>query len=361
MRWKKRIVNILIILTTIILLMGCNIISDENVKINIFNSTEAIDIAKEYLENINKGEVGEASKLCVEEIIANNKELSVGTSKIVAYNVDSLIEKANSVYIVFNVLRSSSSEPKCDLDSIAINVAKVGEEYKITEVKSINKKQIFVKNEGLRVIDEGAGNSQLIINLKNMPKDVYLRENEVMLYKETSPRDAFGMISLSYTGQKIAISTVGENNVLIAIGYLDESKPAQGSGEGETSNEAGQSENLQDLLQKPIAKKIVTADLLKDVKIQNLIFSQEEDELIVEYIDKLGVKRIKIYKTEDGTLAKTTIDEIFSVEKYHVVLNSLDKNTIYINVIEVEGSKDIDKNILGTYKLDLETLEITKK
>ncbi|MGL5353543.1 MAG: hypothetical protein ACRDA5_09500 [Clostridium sp.] len=360
MRFKKLFINILLMLTTIILLGGCDIISDKNVKINIFNSTEAMDVAKDYLENISKGKVDEANKLCIEEIIANNKEISVGTSKIVAYNVDSLVEKANSVYVVFNVLRSSNSEPKCDLDSFSINVAKVAEEYKITEVKAINKKQIFVKNEGLRVIEEGAGNSQLIINLQNMPTDVYLRENEVMLYKETSPRDAFGMISLSYTGQKIAISTVGKDNVLITIGYLDESKAAQGSSEGQTSNEAGQSENLQDLLEKPIAKKIVTVDLLKDVKIQNLIFSQEEDDLIVEYIEKSGVKRIKLYKTEDGKLTKTTLDEMFSAEKYNVVLNSLDKNAIYINVSEVDGSKDIDKNLSGTYKLDLETLEITK-
>lgn len=361
MRFKKVVINILLIVTTVILLKGCNLLSGDKVNINIFNSKEAMDVAKDYLENMSKGEIAAANELCVEELIVSNKDISLGTSKIVAYNVGSLIEKANSVYVVFNVLRSSDSEPKCDLDSFAINVAKVSEEYKITEVKAVNKKQIFVKNNGLRVIDEDGGNSQLIVNLQNMPKDVYLRENEVMLYKEVTPRDAFGMISLSYTGQKIAISTVGENNVLIAIGYLDESKAVQGSTEGQTSNEAGQSEQLQDLLEKPVAKKIVTVDLLKDIKIQNFIFSQEEDDLIVEYIEKSGVKRIKLYKTADGKLVKTIIDEMFPVDKYNVVLNSLDKNAIYINVLEVEGGKDIDKQLLGTYKLDLETLEVTKK
>ncbi len=106
---------------------------------------------------------------------------------------------------------------------------------------------------------------------------------------------------------------------------------------------------------------MVPVDLLKDVKIQNFIFTQEEADLVVEYIEKSGVKRIKLYKTEDGTLINTTMDKMFPSEKYNVVLDSLDKNDIYIKVSEVEGKKGIDKEILGIYKVDLKSYEITKK
>ena len=358
---KKVLINGLLITLVALTFTGCNAINNEKPKVNIFNPTEAMDVAKNYLGNVSKGELTEANKLCIDELKNNNNDISTGTSRIVAYNIGDLVEKADSVYVIFNVLRSSDIQPKCDLDSFAINVGKFGEEYKITDVKSVNKKQIFVKNNGLRLIEDGIGDSQLIVKLSNMPKDVYLRENEVMIYKEIVPSDAFGMISLSYTGQKIAISTVNEDSIFIAIGYLDESKPVQGSSEGKTSNEAGASADLEGLLDDPIAKKMVPVDLLKDVKIQNFIFTQEEADLVVEYIEKSGVKRIKLYKTEDGTLINTTMDKMFPSEKYNVVLDSLDKNDIYIKVSEVEGKKGIDKEILGIYKVDLKNYEITKK
>lgn len=364
MKFKKLLINIFLISLIVLIFTGCKSINNKNPQVNIFNPTSAMDVAKKYLENVSKGELSKANELCVEELLNKNKIVSTGTSKIVAYNVDELIETANSVYVVFNVLRSSNSEPKCDLDSFSIKVVKLQEDYKITEVKAVNKKQIFVKNNGLRVIDEGVGNSQLIVSLNNMPKDVYTRENKVMLYKEVAPRDAFGTISLSYTGQKVAISTVGDGNVFIAIGYLDESKEVQGTsngGEGKTSNEAGESNELENLLEKPIAKKIVPVDLLKDIKIENFIFSQEENNLIVEYVENSGVKRIKLYKTEDGTLVNTKIDTMFPVEKYNVVLDGLDKNAIYINVSKIEGKSDINNELLGSYKLDLEKLDLVKK
>ncbi len=242
---KKVLINGLLITLVVLTFTGCNAINSEKPEVNIFNPTEAMDIAKSYLGNVSKGELTEANKLCIDELKNNNNDISTGTSRIVAYNIGDLVEKADSVYVVFNVLRSSDIQPKCDLDSFAIKVGKFGEDYKITEVKSVNKKQIFVKNNGLRLIEDGIGDSQLIVKLSNMPKDVYLRENEVMIYKEIVPSDAFGMISLSYTGQKIAISTVKEDSIFIAIGYLDESKPVQGSSEGKTSNEAGASADLE--------------------------------------------------------------------------------------------------------------------
>lgn len=361
MKGKKVIINSLLITLIILIFTGCKSFENKDPQVNIFNTTEAMDVAKSYLENISKGELTKANELCVEDLLNDNKVISTGTSKIVAYNVDELIETSNSVYVVFNVLRSSNAEPKCDLDSFAINVAKTKDDYKITEVKAVNKQQIFVKNNGLRVIEDASGESKLIVTINNITKDVYPRENEVMLYKEPTPRDAFGTISLSYTGQKIAISTVAKDDVFISIGYLDESTPVQASPGGQTSNEAGSSEELQNLLEKPIAKKIVAVDILKDVKIENFIFSQEEDDLVVAYTEKSGVRRIKLYKTEDGSLAKTGIDEMFPNDKYNVILDGLDTNAIYINISQVEGVKNIESELLGVYRLDLKSLQITKK
>lgn len=362
MKVKKLLINILLISSIVLIFTGCRSINNENIKVNIFNSAAAMDVAKEYVDNISKGEISKANELCAQELLNENKVISEGTSKIMAYNVEKLIESYDSIYVMFNVLRSSNREPKCDLDSFAIKVSKVNDEYKITEVKAVNKKQIFVKDNGLRLIEDGAGTSQLVVSLSNMAKDVYPRDNKIMIYKQSAPTQEFGIISLSYTGQKIAISTIGDGNAFISIGYLDESTEVQGEvAEAQSSNEAKSNQDLQDLLEKPIAKKIVAVDILKNVEIENMIFSQEENNLIVEYTEKSAVKRVKIYKTEDGELVSTNIDNMFPNEKYNVVLDGLDKNSIYINVSAIEENNYINTEILGTYKVDLEKLDIIKK
>ena len=158
---------------------------------------------------------------------------------------------------------------------------KIDDEYKIDEVKSMNKKQVFVRNKSLRMIGEDGGKSDLILTLSNLPKDVYVSENKIMLYKEKAPSEAFGPVSLGYKGQKVAISTIGNNKAFLSIAYIEESKAAQGQGGGESAT-AGANQNsnigsdLEELVDKPIAKKVIPLDILDNVKIENLVFSKEE-------------------------------------------------------------------------------------
>lgn len=339
--------------------------NNEKANIDLFNPKEAAKIAESYLNYVKDDNIEEANKLCTEQLISKNKEISTGTSRIIAYAPDNMIESSGSAYAIYNVIRNSASEPKCDLDNYAIKVLKIGDEYKIDEVKSMNKKQVFVRNKSLRIIGEDGGKSDLILTLNNLPKDVYVSENKIMLYKEKAPSEAFGPVSLGYKGQKVAISTIGNNKAFLSIAYIEESKAAQGQGGGESAT-AGANQNsnissdLEELVDKPIAKKVVPLDILDNVKMENLVFSKEEGYLIVEYLNASGLNRINVYKTADGELVKLKFNEMFPEDKYNINLKSFDKSEITVEVSGKEGRNDINIDVIGEYKANMEEEEVKK-
>lgn len=335
--------------------------NNEKANIDLFNPKEAVKVAENYLNYVKDNNIEEANKLCTEQLISKNKEISTGTSRIIAYAPDNMIESSGSAYVIYNVIRNSASEPKCDLDNYAIKVLKIDDQYKIDEVKSMNKKQVFVRNKSLRMIGEDGGKSDLILTLNNLPKDVYLSENKIMLYKEKAPSEAFGPVSLGYKGQKVAISTIGNNKTFLSIAYIEESKATQGEANESNPNKEGSTEvNLEDALDKPIAKKVIPLDLLINIKIDNLVFTKEEGFLIVEYLNSNSVRRIKVYNGENGELVDIEFDKEFPVDTYNISLIKFDKEDFKISVGGKLGAKDINAEKLGEYDVSIEGKEIKK-
>ena len=216
------------------------------------------------------------------------------------------------------------------------------------------------------MIGEEGGKSDLVISLNNIAKDVYLKENKLMLYKEKVPAENFGPVSLGYKGKKIAISTISGNRAFISIAYIQESTETQGTaseGEGAsgTNQEGGNEEsNLEDLLDKPIAKKVIPLDMLNGVKIDNLVFTQEERYLIAEYFNTSLVKRMKVYNSASGDLIALNFDEMFPEDKYNIELVDFKKDEFRINVISKSDEEDANSEIPGEYKVDIEGKEIKK-
>ncbi|AYE34397.1 hypothetical protein [Clostridium septicum] len=359
MKRKCNISKLLIIFLIPTIFVGClDKNNQSNKDINIFNSKEALNVAKKYLDFVVVGDLIGANSLCKDDLLEANKNISTGTSKVISYAQENFIESGNSAYGIFNVIRSSDSEPKCDLDSFSIKVNQIGKEYKISEIKAVNKGQVYVKNNNLRMIGEDGGKSDLVVKLTDMPKDIYPRENKIMLYKEPSPNKAFGIVALSYKGEKIAISTLGEDSVFISVAYIENSKQTVGSSGSSTSNNAEAEQSLEGLLEKPIAKKVVPLDILRNISVNNFIFTQEEEELIIEFTNESSVNRIKLYKTDDGTPIDLGLDDIFDNAKYNIKVIALDKNKVFIKVDKANNNED--DSLLGEYKIDMEKLKITK-
>lgn len=359
---RKRFLSLISLLLFILMIFtACSKTENKAEEIDIFSLKKAFELADEYLGLIKNNSIEEANKLCTEKLISNNKEISTGTSRIISYAPDNVIESSKSAFITFNVVRNSSSEPKCDLDNYAIKVIKDGDNYKIDEIKAINLKQVFVKDKSLRIIGEDGGKSDLIISLNNITKDAYLKENELMLYKEKVPAESFGPVSLGYKGNKIAISTISGSRAFISIAYIEESKETQGEEGGNTNQQHTNEESkLEELVDKPIAKKVIPLDMLNGVKIDNLVFTQEERYLIAEYFNASLVKRMKVYNSASGDLIALNFDEMFPEDKYNIELLDFKKDEFRVNVISKSGAQDINSEILGEYKVDIEGKEIKK-
>ena len=364
---KKILLLISLLVFTLMLFSACSETKINKEDVEIFSLQKSFELAEQYLELVKNNNMDEANKLCTEKLIQNNQNILPGTSNIIAFAPDNVIESSKSAFIIFNVIRNSSSEPKCDLDNYAIRVIKEEGNYKIDEIKAMNLKQVFVRNRSLRMISEDGGSSDLIISLNNIPKDAYLKENEIMLYKEKVPADKFGPVSLGYRGKKVAISTISENRAFISVAYIEESKEAQGGANSQsesgsnTSQEGSNVENsLEDLGDKPIAKKIVQLDMLNDVTIDNLVFTQEERYLILEYFNSNNVKRIKVYNSSSGDLIDLNFNEVIPDDNYSIELLDFKKDEFTVNIVAKEGVNSINKEIPGKYNVNIESKVIKK-
>ena len=147
---RKRILSLISLLLLLLMMFSaCSKTEDNTDDIDVFGLKKAFDLADEYLGLIKSNNIEEANKLCTEKLLKNNNNLSTGTSEIIAYAPDNVIESSRSAFITFNVIRNSSSEPKCDLDNYAIKVIEEEGKYKIDEIKATNKKQAStVSNQG---------------------------------------------------------------------------------------------------------------------------------------------------------------------------------------------------------------------
>ena len=182
-----------------------------------------------------------------------------------------------------------------------------------------------------------------------------------MLYKAKVPNEAFGKVGLSFTGKKVAISTKGQEQVYICVANIedsittfvgDNSAASDGNGENTMSQ-------LEELFEKPIAKKIVSLDLLKDCQINNFIFSKKEDSLAVAYSKGNGVRRVNIYNANEGDIISKAINEEFNEAEYNIDELGFNAEEFIFNVSKVNSIGNADEKE-GQYSFDIKSYEIKK-
>lgn len=355
----KRIASVILIMI-ISSLVSCAV-RDEKVDSNLdlFNMMYGKEITTEYLRNISEGNIDAANELCLLELVESNKNTGIGVSKISSFQLDKTVEGSNYGYYIYNVIRAASNEPKCDLESYILKVKKINGLYEITDIKAKPQRELYIKNKSLRIVGEDGASSKLVINLSNIPKDSYMKSNSIMMYKEKVPSDEFGKVVLGFTGKKIAISTINENSAYVCITLIDDSMMEGNGAAGAVGESLGESAlvNLQDVFEKPVAKKLISIDLLQNSDIKDFIFSKQDDNLAINYSNKDGIDRINIYKTEDGSVVGTNFEKEFPEDKYSLDGKYFDNNNFIFNVGTIDNSEN---ELVGKYSIDLKTLEMKK-
>ncbi len=355
----KRVLSVILVLT-ISILIGCSKVKDDNeVSLDLFDVFKGKELATNYLINIRNDDIEKANEICVRELVDNNVNLSEGISDIVGFQLDKTIASSDFAYYIFNVIRDSSKEPKSGLESYTIKVNRNGDNYSISEIKAKPQRELYIKNNVLRIVGEKGGKSSLVISLNNIPKDTYLRENKIMLYKEKVPNNNFGKVVLGFTGQKIAISTIDDKNAFICIAYIDNTLMQNGTDDisSSTASQGNQISELQEALEKPITSKVVPVDLLNNVQIENFIFSKEDNDIAVNYKNQSGIERLNIYKADDGSKIDAKLEDIFNVNIYNVKAEYFDGHKLIINVYKSDGTID---NTTGEYSFNMKNEEMIK-
>lgn len=358
---NKRAISLCMLLFSLFNFTACEKTENAEVKVDLFDNEKALNISKDYLFNIKNGNIDGANKLCTDELLKGNVNIGEGISKISSFDKEKSIEGNNFAYYIYNIIRTSSTEPKSDLESLTIKVEKIEDQYLINGVKSQSKKELFVDGKYLRILEEEGSNSNLVMSLNSVPKDTYVSENDIMLYKAKVPNEAFGKVGLSFTGKKVAISTKGQEQVYICVANIedsittfvgDNSAASDGNGENTMSQ-------LEELFEKPIAKKIVSLDLLKDCQINNFIFSKKEDSLAVAYSKGNGVRRVNIYNANEGDIISKAINEEFNEAEYNIDELGFNAEEFIFNVSKVNSTGNADEKE-GEYSFDIKSYEIKK-
>lgn len=357
--------NIKVILSTILILIinlfvGCsNINEKKEEKLDLFDVFKGKDLAINYLINIRNGDISSAVNNCESEILESNINLSEGVSNITGFQLNRAIANSQFAYYIFNVIRDSNIEPKSDLEEYIIKVNRNDDNYIISDIKSKSQRELYIKNNAIRIIGEKGGKSSLVISLNNIPKDTYLRENKIMLYKEKVPNNSFGKVVLGFTGKKIAISAIDDKNSYICIAYIDDTLMKSGSDIVDLNNNSSLalSEGLQEALEKTVTSKVVSVDLLNNCKIDDFIFSKEDDNLAVNYKNEKGLNRLNIYKAEDGEAINTKFKDIFNEYIYNIKADYFVDNKVIFDVFKSDQSID---EMTGKYSLDLTNEEMIK-
>ena len=357
--------NIKVILSTILILIinlfvGCsNINEKKEEKLDLFDVFKGKDLAINYLINIRNGDISSAVNNCESEILESNINLSEGVSNITGFQLNRAIANSQFAYYIFNVIRDSNIEPKSDLEEYIIKVNRNDDNYIISDIKSKSQRELYIKNNAIRIIGEKGGKSSLVISLNNIPKDTYLRENKIMLYKEKVPNNSFGKVVLGFTGKKIAISAIDDKNSYICIAYIDDTLMKSGSDIVDLNNNSSLalSEGFQEALEKPVTSKVVSVDLLNNCKIDDFIFSKEDDNLAVNYKNEKGLNRLNIYKAEDGEAINTKFKDIFNEYIYNIKADYFVDNKVIFDVFKSDQSID---EMTGKYSLDLTNEEMIK-
>lgn len=365
MRFNKKVFNTLNMISIAGMLVGCSTEkAEKGAEVKLFDTNKGKEIIESYFVNIREGNLSKANNLCSDELLSHTKDLTQGVSEISSFSDHEIVEGNKSGYFIFNVIRDSITEPKSDLEVYTIKVENKDKDYEITDIKSKAQKSVYVKNNTLRIIGEDGGKSNLVLSLSNIPKDAYLSENKMMLYKEEVPRKTFNKIAVGFEGKKIALSTSGDDNSYIGIVYIDETlMKSGGTSDPEESKEGSKPDSAslgEETTEKPIANKLISLDLLKNSNVTGFMFSKEDENLAVGFKNHRDIDRVKIYNTEDGSIVDIKLDEVFDVNKYNIIAQHFTEDEFKFRSSLVKGVKDYDEDLVGHFTINLKTLELKK-
>ncbi|MFX0549683.1 hypothetical protein ACOAKC_10160 [Hathewaya histolytica] len=361
---NKRLILLVSILILNLTLIGCAKVKKEKaIESNEFNIKSGLVIVENYMRYLSNTDYNNAKKLFTKELYENTKELKNNELDVKGYSIENISEVGKSALIEMKVVRSKPKSPQAFLDNYTIKVVKEGAEYKISKIDYSPEKEGFPEAHQIRQKNKNNVKTDLITEMETIPNYYFPKDDGGNISKISVSKSNFGPMQFSYSGEKIAISTSGENPYLGVIS-IEDSVATQGqeggeSGGGEKTQGQDENKNTTGVKEKPIGKEIVSLDILKGCKLDFMVFSEDGETLVCQYEKDAG-KAIRLYRTGNGDILPIGFKEAFPIDKVDILFDSFNKESLNFEIKKREGVKGVETSIPGKYKVDLKELKISK-
>lgn len=358
------------IIGSLFLFTGCNSIKNkvnndkdlkESAKSIYFNNKIANSVAEDYMEALKNEDLDKIKNLSYKDI---EKNIAISPSKdleITGIKKAGVDQLGNRTIFKFYVTKTKKGEPKASLEQYYLEVKKTEDgEYKISELKSSDLYDIFLdKNKDkLKIRKDDEVEINTLIDLKSVPDKIYPKANVIDIAKVDVPKDSFSALEISFSGEKVAISTYKDGDSYIGVLDVDDAKEAS-SKEGESEggkDEGGKDDKKDD--DKTLGKKITSLDILTGCKISSLNFSDDDGYVVANYI-KGDITRFKVYKN-DGSIVSLRLDDIFAEDEYNLIYEKIKDNNIIMHVTPKVNSGNNGSDLIGRYKISLKDFKLEK-
>lgn len=354
LQMKKRMTGLYLVIV-MLMTFGCS--SGQKKDVENMSMKKAYDISNQYLQYIYEGNIEGAKTLLSNKLNSKTKE-ELSTIKITSYQVKDVVESATSITTKYIITTGERESSKCGVDSYSFKIEKEGKEYKIFETKVVPLKFVYGEGNTLRVRRTNDGTSDMLIRLKDLPNEMYVKGEGASINKINLPNKAFGVIGIGVTGRKIAISTNDSADTYLAIVIDEEAKESFAIVGGNEASGDANKKSIDEVIEKPIAQQLNSIDVLKNTVIERLQFDNNEDKLIATVRESGKGRTLKIYNSTSGEEIPLELDKQFSDEKYNVDIISLEDEFIEIYVSSISGTAD---DVVGLYRVDCKKLETIKK
>ncbi len=366
----RRKIGIIFLCILTAVFIGCNKfqnkVDESKIKQLTFDDAKGKQVAENYMKYLSQNDFENARSLSKSEFANKIKDFDTKGLNILSFKSGEIYQRGDSSIYQFIITRTKEGETRADLEEYYVTVTKEKDKdkYEVSDVKATTKMEGFSYNNRLKIRIDDEVKTKTIIKLSNIPSEMYPKYNKANIVKVQIPKSEFGPMNFTFLGDRVAITSKGDNRTYVAIVEIEESQSTQGmvgKGDGAQGSEGmvgPEVESEDKALEQIVGKKITSVDIYENVKVKNLVFSKEQGYLAVIYEDR-GATQFKLYD-EKGDIVDIDFDKLFPAPKYHVLYEDYKEDYVLFNVKGVEGVKDIRQDVTGKYKMSLKDFKLIK-
>ncbi len=346
----KKILIYLATMLFILNIIGCKSSEQSSTSENKkFDMKKAESLIDNYMQALIR-EDDEGIKKALNDKLNKNAENPLKSAlRVKGYSKTENYQVGDTGIFKVKVASTSLTSTKASLDTYTIKVALVNWNYKISDIKSTVEKESYYENYGLRIRNKNNVKSDLLIDSDGIPQFGFSKEDNAKIDKLELPRSNFSNIDFAYSGDSIAISTVNDVTFVSIVNISSDSVPTVGTGgqseagggggggsqTGQSSSQ-GQNAGPREI---PVGKEISTLDVIKNGKVDFMVFSPDEKLLVLQYTNSNKMKCLKIYDTEKSDLIPFKFEENYNTNNVEILYSYFDKDMLYFQVVSKDAKR----------------------